>query len=1365
MKPLLHRWVLTAAALAPMLLATAWAFMVLSQEGRRETTARFATLADNTATHIRERLNTCRDALWGGRGLLLASQEVTAGEWRSYVAALRVEECYPAILGIGYVLHVPAGGESQVLADIHAHDNPTFSIHPGPTSDGMALVRYLEPLSTNQAAIGYNAFAEPRRRAALETARDQGGECLTAPVTLVQDPRAELGFLLAVPVYAGTPDPATVEERRARLRGWVYAPFTARDLLQHLPDTSDLVAIRVEDHTDRIHPLPILTMGATAALAGDGLETTRDLVFANRHWSLHLQATTHFHDSTWERTWSTLAIGALVSVLLGSLLVRLQSRRERAETVVAEQTQALHHSEDRWRTAIETINDGFWELDLRSGAVLVSHRWQEHLGYRVGDIPATRDAWEQLIHPEDRAATQQALSEHIAGRTPLFICDLRMQHRDGSWRWVHVRGQALMDELGLPSQVLGSHTDITDRKLIADRLAASEASYRAVVDHLSLVVFRTDPHGCITFLNAAWSSLAGMAPEEAIGQPLVLFFHPEDRTKAADLLGATTEQGLHGRPELRVINRTRTYRWAEVEVRRLADGSTGFTGTLTDVTRRKLADLSIRASEEKLRALFELSPLGIALCRLDGSLLQVNQAYCGIIGYSAEECLRLSYWDITPMEHQEQEKEQVQALVERGAYGPYQKTFRRKDGTLVPVVLNGILIRDINGTQLIWSFVEDITPRQAADNALRQSRDAAESANRAKSDFLATMSHEIRTPMNGIIGMSRLLLGTPLTAEQREFTEIVRSSADNLLNLLNDILDLSKIEAGRLELENIPFDLRAIIDDVVELMAGRIVERKLECVVDCQPDLPRRIQGDPVRLRQVLLNLVSNAVKFTRVGEIVLQVSRHDDGRLRFAVRDTGIGIDSKVRQSLFTSFSQADSTTTRQYGGTGLGLAICKHLVDLMGGEITLDSTPGIGSTFTVILPLTTGDDPLIQPEPLITGHLVIHHDSPAVRTALAHLAQHLGLTTDLVAIETDLMPMVRNQSGSLPLFDGDHPQARALVAELAQRPPPLTAMVMTRTPSQWHDTPGLIVLAKPVRMSRFIQAIAQAQGRTLPSRTITRAFGTKVARRGQTVLVVEDNPTNQRVAVAMFQRLGFDTATAVNGREALQAMERSVHGSHPFALVMMDCQMPVMDGYDATSEWRTREANDATGKRLPIVALTANAFDTDRQRCLAVGMDDFLAKPLQAEELLAMLARILPDHDVVPTLGDGQLMDVAPTDHDLAFDPTPLHRLRSATGDNSIMTEVAELFRIDASAQLLDLRRLADLQDSARLARAAHKFKGACLTVGLNACAKLADLIDRSVHAGDMAAALQSIVELECQFPQALVALADAAEEPAVE
>ncbi|MBA3699610.1 MAG: PAS domain S-box protein [Planctomycetes bacterium] len=1350
---------LLVAALLPVLLSTAWAFLTLSEKGRHENEARFSTLADDVTNHINERLQNCLDVLWGGRGLFLASESVTHDEFRNYVAALHLDVRHPEIRGIAFVQRVSPVELAGVFDEIrHEVPHADVSIIP-PSAEAYAVVRFIEPLATNHQALGLDLYSRPLRQDALDTARDTGEAQLTAPLSLVQDPGGSTGFLLTVPVYEPGPTPTTVEERRARLRGWVDAPFTSADLLRNLPMLREQTGVQIRDVTD---PQVTSLVGEAGLFTAtpDDTTATRRFTFAGRTWEITLRAVSiHHHGNS--RSWMALAIGLVLSVLLTALLTSLQTRRERAESTVARQSMALHHSEDRWRTAIETLNDGFWELDLRTGAMLVSRRWQEHLGYQDGEIAPTRDGWRELVHPDERTATAQALADHLAGRTPLLSYDVRMRHRDGTWHWVHVRGRVRQDDHGLPVQVLGSNSDITVAKRIAEQLAASEASYRAVVDHLSLVVFRCDTTGRITFLNPSWVDLTGTPIESALGQPLPSFFHPEDRPQAAALF-LTHDSTRRGRIELRVLNRTRTYRWAEIELRRLADGGEGFTGTFTDVTRRKLADLSIRASEEKLRSLFELSPLGIALCRMDGSLLQVNQAYCDIIGYTAEECLRLTYWDITPQEHEAGEREQLRWLTDAGRYGPYQKTYRRKDGRLVPVLLNGILIRDINGTQLIWSFVEDITPRQAAEDALRHSRDAAESASRAKSEFLATMSHEIRTPMNGIIGMSRLLLGTTLNPEQREFTEIVRSSADNLLNLLNDILDLSKIEAGRLELEAIPFALRSTIDDVVGLMAGRIVERRLECVVDCDPTLEPRVVGDPVRLRQVLLNLVSNAVKFTRAGEVVVRVRCNGDGRMRFDISDTGIGIAPEVRQGLFTAFSQADSSTTRQYGGTGLGLAICKHLIDLMGGDISLESTPGVGSTFTVLLPLKRTAD-IAPTDPPLAGAVVLQHGSPAVREALANLAKYLGLDALTVSAPGDIMPAI-SELQAVVVLDGDQEGAGELVRELTTRQPTIPVVVMTRMPPAWDGRPGIIPLAKPVRTSRLADAVAQAQGRPRSVRPAALLTGAPPVRRGQTVLVVEDNPINERVAVAMLQRIGFDTVTAHNGVEALRAMERA-SDDKPFVLVLMDCQMPVMDGYTVTSEWRTRERSGALTGHLPIVALTANAFDADRQRCLAIGMDDFLAKPLQVEELMAVLARILPKDS--PPLPDGsEVMTITPPMGSVVvFDPTPLRRLRSATGETSIIGEVAELFRVDATAQLTELHRLAADGDTVRLARAAHKFKGACLTVGLNACGGLAEVIDHLAVTGDLESARQALAELERQFPSALLRLEDVVGKKATE
>jgi CheY-like chemotaxis protein/HPt (histidine-containing phosphotransfer) domain-containing protein len=398
---------------------------------------------------------------------------------------------------------------------------------------------------------------------------------------------------------------------------------------------------------------------------------------------------------------------------------------------------------------------------------------------------------------------------------------------------------------------------------------------------------------------------------------------------------------------------------------------------------------------------------------------------------------------------------------------------------------------------------------------------------------------------------------------------------------------------------------------------------------------------------------------------------------------------------------------------------------------------------------------------QPPLEGTLVVQHASPAVREAFANLALHLGLTPRTVTGLAEVIPAVPGP-GTVVLLDGDQEGARDLVADLTARQPPVPVVVATRAPTTWEGRSAAILLAKPVRTSRLEEAIAQAQGRPQPARASPVLLGASPVRRGQTILVVEDNPTNERVAVAMLQRIGFDTVTAINGDEALHLLEQAAT-QKPFTLVLMDCQMPVMDGYTATSEWRRRERDGVVAGHMPIVALTANAFDADRQRCLSVGMDHFLAKPLQVEELMAVLAHVLPPGS--PPLPDSdQVMTITPPmGSPVLFDPTPLQRLRSATGGKNVMDEIAGLFRVDAATQLAELRRLADDGDTARLARAAHKFKGACLTVGLNICANLAEIIDQEASGGDIAAARLELADLEQQFPAALAALARSLDQPA--
>ncbi len=542
----------------------------------------------------------------------------------------------------------------------------------------------------------------------------------------------------------------------------------------------------------------------------------------------------------------------------------------------------------------------------------------------------------------------------------------------------------------------------------------------------------------------------------------------------------------------------------------------------------------------------------------------------------------------------------------------------------------------IGDRPVFTAIARDLTETRRRMEELAAVRDQAMAADRAKSQFLAVMSHEIRTPMNGILGMLNLLRDGTLSAQQRDFIDTAEQSSQVLLGIINDILDLSKIEAGKLELQRIDFDLRATVEEVTALAAGDARDKDLEVVSFIEQEVPTKVIGDPFRLRQVLMNLTNNALEFTQRGEVVLHVTADaitdTAARVRISVRDTGIGIESKVRQILFKPFSQGDASTTRRYAGAGLGLAISKRLVDLMGGEIGVDSKPGEGAKFWLRLRLERAGEDTTEPAADLQGvRVLIVDDNATNRLILENYLGNWGADSESAAGGAEALRALQQAS------DGGRPFALAILdmqmpgmdgIELAQRIKGDSRLAGTRLlllsslgfPGADARRAGIgVSLLKPVRQSLLREAALKVLGR-VPGAKAQRLPPPRAQFHAR-VLVVEDNPVNQRVVVLMLQRFGVETEVAENGRAALDTLA----GDQGFDLVFMDVRMPVLNGQQATREIRMRECRRGTNS-VPIIAMTASATAKDRAACLAAGMDDFIAKPVQRQALEAALRRWLP-------------------------------------------------------------------------------------------------------------------------------------------
>ena len=899
----------------------------------------------------------------------------------------------------------------------------------------------------------------------------------------------------------------------------------------------------------------------------------------------------------------------------------------------------------------------------------------------------------------------------------------------------------------------------TPRQYAAD----DEERFRLLLKNSPDMVFRRTLEGVYREVSAAGEAMLGRPVEEIVGTSVESWVHPGD---VEELEWAERDLRRDGRVAvcLRLRHADRHWMWTETTswlVRDPAGEPLEVRGFIRGAEGQRRREEALRLLQDQARSVIETARDAFVSIDEYGLVIDWNLSAERLFGFSHREAMGRPLTEtIIPERYHAAHRAALQRVLAGGEShvlgGQVELTARHHDGHEIPVELAVWRLKSAKA-HCFNAFIRDISERKQAEAAVAEARDQAIAASQAKSQFVASMSHEIRTPMNGVIGLSDLLLGTELNAEQRRYTEGIQTAGTALLSLINDILDFSKLEAGKLELDEVAFSPQVLVEEVVSLVAQTGQARGLELVSDCHPDLPAMVLGDPGRLRQILLNLASNAVKFTTSGEVVLR-ARPAPSRppaeqapwLQFEVADTGIGIAEADQARMFDAFSQADASTTRRYGGTGLGLAICRRLTEAMGGSIGVNSRPGQGSTFSLVVPVRAPDAPEQPPAPrhpdILRGlRVLVVDDNDTNRLILDTQLRRWHIQPAMVAGGPQALVALHEAEAAgrsfhlalvdmyMPDMDGlelarrittDQNFARVHMLLLTSGPPPPAAELQAAGIAQ--------SLSKPVHQSQLLDALVELATRTMPvARAAPKAQSPgrpQAAHRGH-LLLVEDNEINQMVAQGMLTRLGYSTDIAADGVQALRMTEE-----HSYQAVLMDCHMPRMDGYSATRELRRRERDH--GRHLPVIAMTARVLAEDRERCLAAGMDDYVSKPVSAEELEQGLARwVRPTH---PQAENEALR---------ASIERRLNELRGAgtPAEHELVDRLVDHFLVRAPEMTSALFHALDRHDTREIADAAHSLKGAAGNMGAEGLAAQCQDLEEHARAGHPAQLAETAPRLQ--------------------
>ncbi|MFG9201976.1 CHASE domain-containing protein [Pseudomonas aeruginosa] len=1368
----LSRWAGATLALGLLLSGLgAWGLALVNEQQARMALEREAELLAEAVTR---RVELYQYGLRGVRGALLTAGEAHIDRelFRRYSLTRDIDREFPGARGFGFIRRVAAADEAGFLRQARADGQPEFRIQQLTPHDGERyVIQYIEPVARNGQALGLDIASEANRREAARAALETGQVRLTGPITLVQaSGLRQQSFLILMPIYRSGITPPPGPQRELEGFGWSYAPLLTGEVLAGLPIDNAAIHLELSDVTGDGAAVPFFVNGAAAPAQRLFGHMLRREIYG-RHWQMAFSALPLFVQRLHQPSPRILFLaGSLVSLLLAALVNASALGRQRRHREAATQARLAAIVGNSADGIIGVGLDGVISDWNRGAEALFGYREEQAVGRRVVD----------LLVPPSKENEELDILARIARKEQVVSFDTVRRHQDGHLLDVAVTVSPI---LGPDGGVVGASKTVRDisakkaaeariRELntglehqIAERTAELRrlnvllGSVLQAASEVSIITLDRD--GIISGFNLGAERMLGYRADEVVGKASPTLLHSERELLArgqelgeegfrvlvarAEQEGAETREWTYLRKDGSPLSVTLSV----TVLRDEAGAINGYLGIAVDVTEWRNAEREMAAAHDQLQMAADVARLGIWRWNLADDSLQWNERMCELYGQPLalrDGGLVYEHWRsrLHP-EDLERTEASLRAAVE--GRGNYDVIFRvvLPDGGIRFIQAGAQVERDADGNPLQVTGINiDITSDQQLQARLREAKEQADAASAAKSSFLANMSHEIRTPMNAVLGMLQLARQTDLNERQRDYLDKASSAATSLLGLLNDILDYSKIEAGKLVLEMLPFELEPLMQDLAVVLSGNQGDKDVEVIFDIDPELPSAVVGDRLRLQQILINLAGNALKFTARGHVLVSLRRlaHDAHlvRLRVLVADTGIGISAEQQQRIFEGFTQAEASTSRRFGGTGLGLFICKRLVDLMGGELRVESAPGSGSRFWFDLDLDVAHDQPLRAacpgagEPL---RLLVADDNLVAGELLERTVGALGWRADCVGSGSEAVArvqaaMAEGRRYDVVLMDWRMPDLDGLsAAQLIRQlqgdlPPPMVIMITAYgrevlADARDHSAPPFVdFLTKPVTPKQLADSVLHAlhgeQG--APANPPPRPVERTQRLRGVRLLVVEDNALNRQVAAELLSSEGARVALADGG---LAGVQQVLEASVPFDAVLMDMQMPDIDGLEATRRIRA----DGRFAGLPILAMTANASLADREACLAAGMNDHVAKPIDKERLVLCL---------LGHLGRSGARGAPAT----AADAGELVEARGDIvgrfgGSLELIVQVLRRFVPDMQDLFAQLERQLGEGDVQGSAATLHTIKGSASTVGASALAGRASELEQALRRAD--------------------------------